>query len=538
MRGGLLGIVSALVFAGLSSAAGPTFEPVGTSAWSPSTLAITTSEIVTFRNASTVNYHGITWTGGPTTPACTGVLGGSGGTNWAGTCSFPQAGSYPFVCSVHPAMTGTVTVSDAPEAPTVNSGWGTPTGDTQASLAGTVNPKGQATEYFFEYGTDTNYGQTTAETPAGSGTGPEAASADLTGLTAATTYHFKLVAENASGTREGLDGTFTTFGPPVPTTKAATAIGSSGGALQGTVNPSGHEATYYFKYGTDTDYGQTTPERPLGSGTAALPVSAGLTGLTPLTTYHYVLVAKSDAGTIEGIDRSFTTLVPPVPTTNVATAIGPDTATLQGSVNPSGNNTTYFFEWGTGTGYGQKTTPQLIGNGTAPVAVSARLTDLLPGTAYHFRVVAHTKAGTISGDDESFTIAGIPSPPPPPAGDSTPAPANPSQPPVATGPALGTAKVTPGKHGAPVKGSVEVLAPGAGGKLVVELKTKGKKGTLAGKSTKADVTAGNASFSVSLSPKAKATLKSRGKLTLTVTIVLTPPRGAPSTVIKSLTVTA
>ena len=85
--------------------------------------------------------------------------------------------------------------------------------------------------------------------------------------------------------------------------------------------------------------------------------------------------------------------------------------------------------------------------------------------------------------------------------------------------------MTPGKKGVPVRGSVEVLAAGAGGKLVVELKTKGKKGVLAGKSTKAGVAAGKASFSVPLNAKAKSALKSKGKLALTVTIVFTPPAG-------------
>jgi hypothetical protein len=62
-------------------------------------------------------------------------------------------------------------------------------------------------------------------------------------------------------------------------------------------------------------------------------------------------------------------------------------ATLQGGVYPNGRNTTYFWQYGTTTSYGQ-TTPSGSASGTAPVAVTNTITGLSPGTTYHYRLVA------------------------------------------------------------------------------------------------------------------------------------------------------
>src|SRR4051812_13170368 len=67
-----------------------------------------------------------------------------------------------------------------------------------ATLAGTVNPAGGATTYRFEYGTSTSYGSQAADGNAGSGATDEDVSSNLTGLSPATTYHYRVVASNAA----------------------------------------------------------------------------------------------------------------------------------------------------------------------------------------------------------------------------------------------------------------------------------------------------------------------------------------------------
>ena len=80
-----------------------------------------------------------------------------------------------------------------------------------AILTGTVNPEGDASSCFFEYGPTAAYGaQAPCSTHPGSGAGPVPVSAELWELATSTTYHYRLVSANSGGTSYGPDETFTT----------------------------------------------------------------------------------------------------------------------------------------------------------------------------------------------------------------------------------------------------------------------------------------------------------------------------------------
>ncbi|HEY5197508.1 MAG TPA: hypothetical protein VIJ51_10835 [Solirubrobacteraceae bacterium] len=192
-------------------------------------------------------------------------------------------------------------------APVVTTGTATTPTQTATTLSGTVNPVGQATTYQFDYGTTTSYGTSTTSTSAGAGIADVPVTANLTGLTPATTYHFRLEATNASGPTDGTDGTFTTAGAPVVVTGAATGVTGTTATLGGTVDPTGIAATYVFQYGPTTAYGQTTAAQSAGAGTTAMAASAALTGLAPGTTYHYRLAATNTYTTVPGADATFVT---------------------------------------------------------------------------------------------------------------------------------------------------------------------------------------------------------------------------------------
>ncbi len=83
-------------------------------------------------------------------------------------------------------------------------------GPVEATLNGVVNPEGSETKYSFEYGTTTAYGTKTSEASAGTGLSNVEVSKAITGLAQGTTYHFRVVASNGSGTTNGADRTFTT----------------------------------------------------------------------------------------------------------------------------------------------------------------------------------------------------------------------------------------------------------------------------------------------------------------------------------------
>ena len=83
---------------------------------------------------------------------------------------------------------------------------------TTATLTGTVDPQGRSTRYYFAYGPTVAYGSQTSPVRAGSGRAAAAATRLLSGLSAVTTYHYRLVATSRAGTTYGADGAFTTDG--------------------------------------------------------------------------------------------------------------------------------------------------------------------------------------------------------------------------------------------------------------------------------------------------------------------------------------
>jgi hypothetical protein len=103
--------------------------------------------------------------------------------------------------------------------------------------------------------------------------------------------------------------------PPSASTGAAAALTPAGATLGGEVDPAGLATTYHFQYGTSAAYGSQTLAQDAGSGTAPVPVSAPVGGLSSETTYHFRLVASQCGGCVWGTsygpDQTFTT--PPTP---------------------------------------------------------------------------------------------------------------------------------------------------------------------------------------------------------------------------------
>jgi hypothetical protein len=81
--------------------------------------------------------------------------------------------------------------------------------NSSATLNGTVNPHGLSTTVYLQYGRTTSYG---SRTPNQTKTGNtyQNVFANILGLSAGTTYHFRIVGTNTGGTRHGVDRTFTT----------------------------------------------------------------------------------------------------------------------------------------------------------------------------------------------------------------------------------------------------------------------------------------------------------------------------------------
>ncbi|HEY2045040.1 MAG TPA: NF038122 family metalloprotease [Candidatus Udaeobacter sp.] len=265
-----------------------------------------------------------------------------------------------------------------------------------ATLDGSVYPHGSTTTVYFQYGTTAGYGLTT---PADTKTGNryQDVTANINGLTASTTYHYRIVATNSFGTRYGGDRTFTTLPPtgrPVVTTDPASLIASFSARVNGSLDPHGLTTTVYFQYGTTTGYGLTTAPHS-HTGNTFQNITADVSGLTASTTYHFRTVATNSAGTTYGADRTFRTLNPtgpPIVLANEATNVTSSSATLNGMVDPHGMTTRISFQYGTTNGYGFVTRAQSH-SGNTYHNVTANINGLTASTTYHFRMVVGNSVG-------------------------------------------------------------------------------------------------------------------------------------------------
>ncbi|MCX6257462.1 MAG: FG-GAP-like repeat-containing protein [Bacteroidia bacterium] len=145
--------------------------------------------------------------------------------------------------------------------------------------------------------------------------------------------------------------------------------------------------------------------RVVSTGNAGLLTGISVKDLKPGTTYYCNVQAidHSFAGSLFSSAGTFTTTNAPIVQTKSATVMTTNSAMLQGMVNANGLLTTIYFEYGINTGYGNSTAavPASMSD-TILTPVSANISGLLSGTAYHFRLVAENSDGLVYGDDMEF----------------------------------------------------------------------------------------------------------------------------------------
>jgi hypothetical protein len=221
------------------------------------------------------------------------------------------------------------------QAPDVTTGDAVP-GATTATLNGSVDPNGTETSYHFEYGTTTDYGLESPTQTSGSGADPVPVQATISGLTANTTYHYRLVA----GDVKGADRTFTTTAAPVnPTAPGISRLSAqdkttSSARLTALIDPNRAATTYHVEWGTSsTQLTGRSPDATLPAGNANVPISVPIANLPTHTKIYWRVVAVNAAGTKRSGVASFTTLRAP---TGIALRVFPDRVDWSGTVTVSG----------------------------------------------------------------------------------------------------------------------------------------------------------------------------------------------------------
>jgi hypothetical protein len=129
-----------------------------------------------------------------------------------------------------------ITTTALADAPTVTTRGASSITQTTAHISGTITPNKQDTTWHFEFGTTTAYGISTPEQgPIKAGAGTTTVGADLSNLQPGTTYHYRLVGTNGSGTVAGKDKAFTTRPALSISTSSATVLWGRGVTISGQV---------------------------------------------------------------------------------------------------------------------------------------------------------------------------------------------------------------------------------------------------------------------------------------------------------------
>lgn len=192
---------------------------------------------------------------------------------------------------------------------------------------------------------------------------------------------------------------------PDVVTGAASSVTASAAFLNGTVNPGNSPSTYYFDYGLTPSSGAATARTDAGSGGEDIDARASISGLAPNTTYYSRLIANQSYGNVQSF---VTKAAAPLVQTDAADEISKDAARLNALVCARNSATTYYFEYGATNAGFLKTQVTDAGSDNTVNAVSASVTDLLPGRLYLYRIVANNDAGTSYGDLKTFHTTALP----------------------------------------------------------------------------------------------------------------------------------
>ncbi len=239
----------------------------------------------------------------------------------------------------------------------------------------------------------------------GSGTGRF--TANMTGLTAGTTYYVRAYATNSAGTAYGNEVSFKTASTLATiTTTNASAITSNEATSGGNITSDGGASITERGICYDTTVNPTPANNKVVSGIGTGSFTANMTGLSAGSTYFVRAYAINSAGTAYGNETNFKTAsILAAITTEAATAITATTATSGGEITNDGGAsiTERGICYDTSANPTTATNKVISGNGLG--SFTSNMSGLVANTNYYVRAYAINSAGTAYGNEVSFKTA-------------------------------------------------------------------------------------------------------------------------------------
>lgn len=257
----------------------------------------------------------------------------------------------------------------------------------------------------------TGQNPTTADSKTSDGSGVGSFSSSITGLNPGVSYTLRAYAINSVGTAYSSSTSFTTTAltPPTLTTTDASALATTSASSGGNVSSDGGSPVTARGVCWGIISGPTLTGNKTSDGNGTGNFSSSISGLTPGTIYYVRAYATNSAGTAYGNETTFTTKANlSTITTITVSSITSVTATGGGNISSDGGGavTARGVCWSTTSSPTVSNSKTTDGSGTG--SFTSQITGLSAGTLYYVRSYATNSAGTVYGNEVTFSASAVP----------------------------------------------------------------------------------------------------------------------------------
>jgi len=291
-------------------------------------------------------------------------------------------------CFAYPTNFIVVNIGGPPVAPVATAA----TSFTTTSFSANWNSSATATSYHLDVSTVNNFASfVTGYNNLNVG---NVLTQSVTGLTAGTTYYFRVRAVNGFGTSSNSNIITSITIPAAPVATSASAITD----VFFTANWNSSTGASDYRLDVATDAGFTSFVSGFNNTSVGNVTNASVSGLTAGTTYYFRVRATNTSGASADSNTISTITIPAAPTATAASSV--TATTFAANWNASTGASSYRLDVATDSGF----TSFVSGFNDLNVGnvVTASVTGLTAATTYYYRVRAVDASGT-SGNSNTIT---------------------------------------------------------------------------------------------------------------------------------------